>query len=67
MIVVDRDRPTSQHGIPPKLLFCEFEAIGYRLKGFSERLEVGGYFATFEAIGERPAPGAIKACRAGKV
>ncbi|MFZ1365981.1 class I SAM-dependent methyltransferase [Sphingorhabdus sp.] len=67
VIVVDRDRPTSQHGIPPKLLFCEFEAIGYRLKGFSERLEVGGYFATFEAIGERPAPGAIKACRAGKV
>ena len=31
VIVVDRDRPTDQHGIPPKLLFCEFEALGYRL------------------------------------
>jgi SAM-dependent methyltransferase len=64
VIVVDRDRPTNAHGIPPKQLFCEFEALGFRLKGFVERLEVGGYFARFEAVGERPAPGAIKACKA---
>lgn len=62
VIVVDRDRPTEAHGIPPKLLFCEFEAVGFRLKGFVEKLEVGGYFARFEAIGPRPEPGAIKAC-----
>lgn len=64
VIVVDRDRPTDQHGIPPKLLFCEFEAVGYRLKDFSERLNVGGYFARFEASGKRPDAAAIKACSA---
>jgi ubiquinone/menaquinone biosynthesis C-methylase UbiE len=66
VIVVDRDRPTDQHGIPPKLLFCEFEAVGYRLKDFSERLNVGAYFARFEATGKRPDPSAIKACSAPK-
>ena len=35
VIVVDRDRPTAQHGSPPKLLFCEFDAVGYRLTGFT--------------------------------
>lgn len=62
VIVVDRDRPTDQHGIPPKLLFCEFEAVGYRLTGFSEHLNVGGYIARFEVAGKRPAPRAIKGC-----
>ncbi len=64
VIVVDRDRPTDAHGIPPKQLFCEFEAVGFRLKGFVERLEVGGYFARFEAVGARPDPNKIKACKA---
>jgi SAM-dependent methyltransferase len=66
VIVVDRDKPTSQHGIPPKLLFCEFEAVGYKLTGYSEQLNVGGYFARFEADGKRPAPGAIKTCATTK-
>lgn len=64
VIVVDRDLPTNQHGIPPKLLFCEFAAVGYDLKEFVERKEVGAYFARFEATGERPRPSAIKACKA---
>lgn len=62
LIIVDRDAPTDQHGIPPKLLFCELEASGFRLKDFTERLEVGGYFARFERNAKRPAPGSIKAC-----
>ncbi len=62
VIVVDRDRPTDQHGIPPKLLFCEFEAAGYKLTGYSEELNVGGYFARFESSGNRPEPAAIKVC-----
>ncbi len=62
VIVVDRDRPTDRHGIPPKLLFCEFAAVGYRLTGFSEQLNLGGYIARFELSGERPEPGAIKNC-----
>lgn len=64
VIVVDTDRPTDQHGIPPKLLFCEFEAVGYRLTGFNEQPSVGGYFARFEAAGKLPEPSAIKACSA---
>lgn len=62
VIVVDRDRPTDQHGIMPKLLFCEFEAVGYRLTGFSEQLNLGGYMARFEPAGARPKPSAIKTC-----
>ena len=63
VIVVDRDLPTNQHGIPPKLLFCEFAAVGYQLKEFVERPEVSAYFARFELAGERPKPEAIKACK----
>lgn len=62
VIVVDRDRPTDQHGIPPKLLFCEFDAVGYRLTDFSEQLKLGGYIARFEFSGKRPKPSAIKTC-----
>ncbi len=62
VIVVDRDRATDRHGIPPKLLFCEFDAVGYRLTDFSEQLKLGGYIARFEVSGERPAPSEIKAC-----
>jgi predicted O-methyltransferase YrrM len=67
VIVVDRDLPTNQHGIPPKLLFCEFAAVGFRLKEFEERQEVGAYFARFELTGERPKPQDIKPCKVGGV
>jgi ubiquinone/menaquinone biosynthesis C-methylase UbiE len=63
VIVVDRDLPTNRHGIPPKLLFCEFEAVGYRLMEFAERPEVGAYFARFEAQSKRPEPTAIRTCK----
>lgn len=62
VIVVDSDRPTDQHGMPPKLLFCEFEALGFRLKGFTERPEINGYYARFEVVAPRPEPSAIKPC-----
>ena len=62
VIVVDRDRATDRHGIPPKLLFCEFDAVGYRLTGFTEQLKLGGYIARFEISGERPDPSAIRTC-----
>ncbi len=63
VIVVDRDRPTSENGIPPKLLFCEFAAVGYRLIEFADRPEVGAYFARFELRGKAPAPSEIKTCK----
>jgi ubiquinone/menaquinone biosynthesis C-methylase UbiE len=66
VIVVDSDRPTDQHGIPPAQLFCEFQAVGYRLVEFVRRPELKGYYAQFEATGDRPAPGSITPCGAAK-
>jgi SAM-dependent methyltransferase len=62
VIVVDRDLPGSAHGLDPKILFCEFEATGYKLLEFAEQPKVGGYFARFEASGTRPKPEAITRC-----
>lgn len=62
VIVVDIDRPTDQHGIPPRLLFCEFGALGFRLVQFVSKPELNGYFAAFEVTGNRPAPKEIKPC-----
>lgn len=68
VIVVDVDRPTDQHGIPPQLLFCEFGAMGFRLVEFVVKPELNGYYAAFEAQGTRPAAKDIKPCNtaAGK-
>lgn len=62
VVIVDADRPTNQHGTPPKLLFCELEAVGYKLVSFAENPNIGGYFARFVAEGPRPDPANIKAC-----
>lgn len=62
VIVVDVDRPTNRHGIPPKLLFCEFEAVGYKLAEFIEKPDIAGYFARFEAVGPMLPPEKIKGC-----
>lgn len=62
VIVVDTDRPSDQHGIAPQLLFCEFEQVGYRLVEFVRKPEIAGYYAQFEAAGERPEPRDIEPC-----
>ena len=62
VIVVDIDRPTDQHGIAPKLLFCEFEQVGFKLVEFVERPDLNGYFARFERAEARPEPETITAC-----
>lgn len=66
VIVVDVDRPTGAHGIPPPLLFCEFAAVGFRLTEFVRKPELQGYYAQFEAVGARPAPDNIKSCRVSR-
>jgi len=63
VVVVDVDRPTDQHGIPPKLLFCEFDHVGFRLVEFVRKPELAGYYAQFEAVGDRPEPYEIEPCR----
>lgn len=66
VIVVNVDRPTGEGGIPPALLFCEFNAVGFRLGQFVRKPELQGYYAEFEVAGGRPAPDAIKPCHAAK-
>jgi ubiquinone/menaquinone biosynthesis C-methylase UbiE len=61
IVVVDADRPTDRHGTPPKLLVCEFEAIGYELTRF-ERLTEDAYFAQFEPHAPKPEPTKIPTC-----
>jgi ubiquinone/menaquinone biosynthesis C-methylase UbiE len=63
VVVVDIDRSTDAHGIPPPLLFCEFAAVGFRLRQFVRKPEMRGYYAEFEVAGKRPAPEALRPCR----
>jgi len=62
VVVVDADRPTSEHGTPPALLDCEMRAVGYVRSGFQPMPSAGGYLALYEARGARPAPEAIIPC-----
>lgn len=63
VVVVDADRATQNHGTPPALLKCEFAAVGYQQVATHDMPSAGGYLATFRAVGARPEPSAIKACR----
>ncbi|RVT41682.1 class I SAM-dependent methyltransferase [Sphingobium algorifonticola] len=62
VIVVDANRPTEQHGTPPRLLACEFAAVGYRLEQVIARPSAGGYLARFRKIAARPRPDSIVPC-----
>ena len=63
VVIVDADRPTSNHGTPPKLLECELAAVGYRQVDFRNMPSAGGYLAMYETAGDAPAPSAIKPCK----
>ncbi|MBR0553263.1 class I SAM-dependent methyltransferase [Stakelama marina] len=63
VIVVDADRPTQDHGTPPALLKCEFNAVGYSLVRMENMPSAGGYMAVFTAKGPRPKPADIRPCR----
>lgn len=62
VVVVDADRPTDRHGTPPRLLVCEFSAVGYELTRFERLPDSESYFAQFEARGPAPQPEDIRAC-----
>ena len=64
--VIDLDRLTQNHGTPPALLKCEFEAVGYRQVDFIILEGGGGYLAVFEppTVKDRPRPGDIVPCTA---
>lgn len=63
VVVVDVDRSSDRHGIPPALLFCELESVGFRLEEFHRKPEIAGYYAQFVVAGARPEPSGIKPCR----
>ena len=62
VIVVDADRSTDRHGTPPRLLVCEFNAVGYELKRFERLPDSESYFASFEPRGPKPEPEDIPTC-----
>lgn len=65
VIVVDADRPTDQHGTPPRLLACEFAAMGFRLEQLVPKPTAGGYLARFRRATARPDPAYIRPCALG--
>jgi ubiquinone/menaquinone biosynthesis C-methylase UbiE len=64
VVVVDADRPTDRHGTPPRMLICEFAAVGYQLTRFERLKDSESYFAQFEPAGARPEPKDIPTCPA---
>jgi ubiquinone/menaquinone biosynthesis C-methylase UbiE len=64
VVVVDADRPTDRHGTPPRLLVCEFAALGYGLTRFERLADSESYFAEFEPRGQKPDPRDIPSCPA---
>ena len=64
--VIDLDRKIENHGTPPVLLKCEFEAVGYRRKSHADMAGGTGYIAIFEAPEVRRRPADIKPCKASR-
>lgn len=62
MIVVDADRPTRRHGMPPAQLICEFRSVGLEPVKTIRLAGSDAYFTSFRAIAPKPRPAAIKPC-----
>jgi ubiquinone/menaquinone biosynthesis C-methylase UbiE len=60
--IVEVDRPTEEHGTPPRLLRCELAAVGYREVGFSRLAPADGYLMVFEAPERLPPVETIRPC-----
>ena len=64
VVVVDSNRPTNRHGIPPSLLQCEFAALGLRPARAAVLRGGEAYLISFRIAAPRPEPGEIKPCKA---
>ena len=64
VVVVDLDRPTNRHGIPPALLTCEFAAVGMQRTRLTTLAGGDAYFAMFRIAAPRPRPADIRPCKA---
>ena len=63
LAIIDNDKPTQEHGTPPKLLECELAAVGYRQVDFLSLTPADGYLAVFARPEVLPRPEAINPCR----
>ena len=63
VVVVDADRPTARHGMPPAQLRCELAALKLQPVKFTMLAGGEAYLMAFRIAGDRPAPDAIKACK----
>ena len=63
VIVVDSNRPTKRHGIPPAQLKCEFAALG--MEPVTMTMLTGGeaYLMAFRLARPRPEPQQIRPCK----
>lgn len=66
VVVVDSDRPTKRHGIPPALLTCELAALGFERTKFTMLAGGEAYFTSFRAVRPRPQPAEIRPCKLSK-
>jgi len=62
VVVVDARRPVRKHGMPPKLLECEFASLGLTRQHEASLVGSDAYMTLYAATAPRPAPGAIKPC-----
>jgi ubiquinone/menaquinone biosynthesis C-methylase UbiE len=63
VVVIDSDKPTGAHGMPPQTLRCEMEALGFREEARHPMPQPKVYLAIYAPAGPRPAPAAIKPCK----
>ncbi len=64
VVVVDARRPVRKHGMPPKLLQCEFASLGLTRLREASIEGSDSYMTLYAATRPRPEPGAIKPCAA---
>ena len=64
VIVVDSDRPVKRHGMPPRQLICEFQALGMEPAKTARLAHAEAYFIAFKIVAPRPSPAAIRTCAA---
>ena len=62
VIVVDSSRPVKRHGMPPRLLLCEFAALGLAPVNTTRLAGSDAYFTSFRISRPLPEPGDIKPC-----
>ena len=64
VVVVDASRTVKRHGMPPAELRCEFAALGLSPVRFKRLSGSDSYLMSFRQTAARPAPAAIRPCRA---